>query len=318
LDVRKRRLSIVVAGVAAVALAWLAPPQGGSGVVLPAGTKGFAEPGRETTHVATLPQREALGAAHGDLFGTKIHAAAAQHAAKPAPAPAPVAPPNPYKVAGTLVQGGAKRVYLLNGDRVYEARQGDDLDGGYRVETIADDHVILLYVPLGKKEELPIAATLGVDVPLASAPVPSAQTPNEKLAEDSSKPAQLRWEGPDKVRAGASFTVVLRVTSSQALRATPMQLSYEPKLLEAVGVRAGKFFGEGKFSYRVNPDGAIFVGATGDGAAPGTDAELLVITFKPMKAGTTAEVKLSSLALQGAAGRALAHEQVATFRTAVE
>jgi hypothetical protein len=34
-------------------------------------------------------------------------------------------------------------------------------------------------------------------------------------------------------------------------------------------VRAGKFFGEGSLSYRVNGDGSIFVGATGQGVAPG-------------------------------------------------
>jgi hypothetical protein len=266
----------------------------------------------------------------------------------------PVAPPNPYKVAGTLVQAGAKRVYLVKGDRVYEAKQGDDLDEGYRVETIAADHVVLLYVPLGKKEELPITSTLGADIALAStarapapavSPVrvpvpgvapgssapalsapsaavsaPSAAAPEPSASasagsSDSAKPAELRWEGPGKVRAGASFTVALRVSSDQPLRATPMQLRYDSEVLEAVGVRAGKFFGEGNFSYRVNPDGSIFVGATGQGTAPGDDAELVVVTFKSIKAGATAEVKLSSVALQGMAGLSLAHNQVGAFRT---
>jgi hypothetical protein len=112
--------------------------------------------------------------------------------------------------------------------------------------------------------------------------------------------------------------VALRVSSDQPLRATPMQLRYEPELLEAIGVRAGKFFGGSNFSYRVNPDGSIFVGATGQGMTPGADAELVVVTFKPIKAGTTAEVTLSSVALQGAAGRALAHNQVAAFRTDIQ
>jgi hypothetical protein len=135
---------------------------------------------------------------------------------------------------------------------------------------------------------------------------------------DPAQPAQLRWDGPESVRAGASFTVALRVSSSEPLRATPMLLRYEPSLLEALGVRAGKFFGEGGFSYRLNADGSIFVGATGQGAAPGADAELVVFTFKPIKSGTTAEVSLSSVALQGSAGRALAHNQVSVFRTAIQ
>jgi Cohesin domain len=336
---RTRKLGIIVAGAAVVALAWFAPP-GSDDVALPAkggAAKASSTQSRDASRLAALPERAAIGKQRGEIFGST--------AWTPPPAKVPpvedlppvevIAPPNPYKVAGTLVQEGAKRVYLVKGDRVYEAKQGDELDEGYRVESIASDHVVLLYVPLGKKEQLPIAATLGVDVvqsepapaavtssatPATPAPAPSAAASAgaSASASDPSAPAQLRWEGPERVRAGASFTVALRVSSDQPLRATPMQLRYEPELLEALGVRAGKFFGQGNFSYRVNPDGSIFIGATGQGAAPGADAELVVVTFKPIKAGATAEVKLSSVALQGTAGRALAHNQVSAFRTAIQ
>jgi general secretion pathway protein D len=135
---------------------------------------------------------------------------------------------------------------------------------------------------------------------------------------DPSKPAQLSWEGPAQVRAGKSFSVALRVSSGQELRASPMLLSFEPGVLEPLSVRAGKFFGQGNFSYRVNPDGSIFVGASTSGAAPGADAELLVLTFRPIKAGATAEVRLSSVALEGEAGRAIAHAQISAFRAAIQ
>jgi hypothetical protein len=332
----KTRLWIFAGGAAVAVLAWFAPPASEDAVAPAKGSAGTAKAPaaqHEASHLAALPQRAPIGEQRGEIFGSKTWTPPV--AARPAPPerPAePVAPPNPYKVAGTLVQAGAKRVYLVKGDRVYEAKQGDDLDEGYRVETIAADHVVLLYVPLGKKEELPITSTLGADIALASAarapapavspvrvPVPAAAPEPSASASagssDSAKPAELRWEGPGKVRAGASFTVALRVSSDQPLRATPMQLRYDSEVLEAVGVRAGKFFGEGNFSYRVNPDGSIFVGATGQGTAPGDDAELVVVTFKPIKAGATAEVKLSSVALQGMAGLSLAHNQVAAFRT---
>jgi hypothetical protein len=342
------RLWIFAGGVAVAALAWFAPPANDDVVAPAKGSAGAAKATaaqREASRLAVLPQRAPIGEQRGEIFGSKTWTPpVAARAAAPPPPAEPVAPPNPYKVAGTLVQAGAKRVYLVKGDRVYEAKQGDELDEGYRVDSIAVDHVVLLYVPLGKKEELAIASTLGADVALASTapapaavPVPVAPVPAPRVAPESSapapsapavsastgssdpaKPAELRWEGPGKVRAGASFTVALRVSSDQPLRATPMQLRYEPELLEAVGVRAGKFFGESNFSYRVNPDGSIFVGASGKGMAPGTDAELVVVTFKPIKAGATAEVTLSSVALQGAAGRALAHNQVAAFRTDIQ
>jgi Cohesin domain len=345
---RIKRLSIFAAGAVVAALAWFAPP-GAEDIVAPAkGTAGTSKSAstatlRETSRLAALPERAPIGEQRGELFGSKSWTppVVAAPAAAPVAVQAPEAPPNPYKVAGTFVQAGATRVYLVKGDRIYEARKGDDLDEGYRVDAIAVDHVVLLYVPLGKKEQLPITTTLGADIALApAAPAPSAQPGSAALApastavsastpastsasasaaaSDSAKPAELSWQGPDKVRAGASFTVALRVSSDQPLRATPMQLRYEPELLEAIGVRAGKFFGQGNFSYRVNADGSIFVGATGQGTAPGADAELVVVTFRPIKSGATAEVKLSSVALQGAAGRALAHNQVSVFRTAIQ
>jgi len=42
----------------------------------------------------------------------------------------------------------------------------------------------------------------------------------------------------------------------------------------------------------------------------------MVVTFRPIRSGD-AELRLSSLALQGAAGRAIAHEPPAAFRTAI-
>ena len=317
LQKQKRRLAIAGAGVVAAALAGFAPPAREPELARPVakGESPRQASSQPSSPFAALPARAALGAASGDPFGAPVMPVHRAAGAKAEPPPAPVAPPNPYTVAGTVVQGGTKRVYLLNGDRVYEARQGDELDGGYRVETIATDQVVLLYMPLGKKEQLVIGATLGADLPIAE--VASTNLPPEGTS-PAAKPAVLRWEGPQTVRAGDTFTLVLRVTSSQGLRATPMQLSYEPKLLEPVEVRAGKFFGEGNFSYRVNPGGSIFVGASGEGAAPGADAELVTVTFRTIKAGTTVEVTLSALALQGPAGRALPHNQVAAFRTSVQ
>ena len=94
-----------------------------------------------------------------------------------------------------------------------------------------------------------------------------------------------------------------------------MQLNYDAKLLEAVAVRPGDLFADGRFSYRVNPSGAIFVGASIDKAMP-ADAELMVVTFRPIRSGN-AELRLSAVALQGAAGRVIAHEPPAAFRTAI-
>jgi len=215
-------------------------------------------------------------------------------------------------------------VFLVNGDRIHEAKAGDTLDGGYRVEAVAPGGVTLVYVPLGTREVLPFNSVLTPAPPELTAAATPAPTPaaNPATAASAAAPAdapvRLRWQGPEQVRAGATFSVALHASSDQPLRATPMQLRFEPDVLEALDVRPGKFFGRGSFTYRLNANGSIFVGAAGAGVAPGADAELVVLTFRPRKPGATAQVSLSSVALQGAAGRVLAHGELAAFRTAIQ
>jgi general secretion pathway protein D len=193
---------------------------------------------------------------------------------------------------------------------VFPVKAGDTVDGAYKVDAVSDDAIELTYLPLGTRDRVAVASVLDVAPP----PAPAAPAP----AALAHGPAQLRWEGPASVQAGANFTVALRVSTKEALHAAPMQLRFEPGVLEPVNVRPGKFFGEGLFSYRVNPAGAIFVGAVSKPGAPGADAELVVVTFKPLKRGATAELGMSSLSLQGASGRTIPHEKVAAFRAAIQ
>ena len=229
------------------------------------------------------------------------------------------------------MQNAGTRVFLVKGERVIEATAGEELEGGYRVESIAADHVVLVHVPLGRRESLPLGPLLSTEASQApgraevsaapsATPVArlSAPTGPASVGPGPAKPAQLRWEGPPKVRAGSTFDVALHISSNQPIRAAPMQLRYEPELLEPVNVRAGRFFGQGSFTYRTNADGSIFVGAAGRGTPPGDDAELVVLTFRSKKAGTTAQLEVSSLALQGAAGSTLAHGDLSIFRTAIQ
>lgn len=259
-----------------------------------------------------LPDRRALARARGELFGAPPPPPP-QAAPAVVATPAPVAPPVPYRFAGKVLKGSEEEVLVSKGDLVFPVKVGDTLDGIYKVEAIGAERIELLYLPLGTRDRIVVASILDVEgprAPLASLPAPSAPA--------DGRPAQLRWEGPERVQAGASFSVALRVNTSEVLRAAPMQLRFEPGVLEALTVRPGKFFGQGSFSYRVNPEGSIFVGATSQAGAPGADAELVVVTFRPIKRGTTAELSMGALNLQGAAGRAIAHEQPGAFRTAIQ
>jgi hypothetical protein len=209
-----------------------------------------------------------------------------------------------------VVHNGPPRVVLAREDRVFFVREGDMLEGGYRVESIKSDAVTLVYMPLDERQTLAVASALQVPV----VPQPTASGGSKQAAGGEGRPAQLRWEGPTRVTTGSEFEVALKITADKLVRGSPLQLSYDAKLLEPVAVRAGEFYAEGSFTYRVNPSGSITVGAFGKGNVP-DDAEFVVVTFKPIRAGA-AELKLSSLVLQGAGG-AVVHEPIAAFRTSI-
>jgi hypothetical protein len=315
---RKRILAWVIVGGAAAAAAAVLLPEATppDEVVQPvrpeARGEGKAEPGR----FAALPERESIGRQKGELFGSRSWAPPPAPPKAPPPVveaapPAPTPPPMPYRVAGQVVHDGTAQVVLAKGDRVVTVREGQLLEDGYRVESIRADGVTLVYVPLDARQHIPAATAL------ALAEAPPAKAAEQKAAVADTRPAQLRWEGPERVQAGNNFNVALKLTSHQPVRATPLQLSFDDKLLEPVAVRPGGFFAPGSFSYRVNPGGSIFVGGFGKGTTA-TDAEFVIVTFKPIRSGTTAELKLSSVVLQGAAGRAIAHEPLASFKTSVQ
>lgn len=300
---------------------------------------------------ATLPERPALGEPAGELFGSqswqppppKVVAAPAK----------PSAPPMPYRFAGKLVQNGQLQIFLSKGDIPIPIKQGEVLDGTYRVESIGENGVTLVYLPLGHKEHIPAggalpAATAAAPpfgaIPPASGPQPglgaiptgavvaparaipfpprrdgAASTVPEPKAEN--RPARLLWEGPQQVKVGANFSVALRVISDQPVRASPMQVRFDPTVLESIAVRPGKFYagvaGQG-FTSRVNADGSIVIGASNQGGpASSSDVELLILTFKPIKPASSAELSIASLTLEGPAGRTIAFGSLAAFKTAI-
>lgn len=312
--VRKLLLFGALAGVVAF-LAWDRPQQRANVATTTASAApGIAKPAESLQ----LPERGGLARVRGELFGAPPAPPPPKASPAPAAAAAPVAPPVPYRFAGMMLKGGEVEFMVAKGDLVFPVKVGDTLDGTYRVESIGAEGIELLYLPLGTRDRIAVSSVLdaGGATPVAAASPPVAQP--AAIQKSDGRPAQLRWEGPELVQAGASFSVALRVSTREQLRAAPMQLRFEPDVLEAVEVRPGRFFGQGDFSYRVNAEGSIFVGASSKSAAPGADAELVIVTFRPLKRGATAELSMSALSLQGAAGRAISHERVTSFRTAIQ
>jgi len=270
---------------------------------------------KEPGAAVALPERGTLGNARADLF-------APGNAPRPKPAPVVATlpevsappPPMPYRVAGQVNVGGRGEVLLTKGDRVFTVRPGDTLEDGYRVEAIEPSRITLVYTPLGTAHALPLLSALEPQTPRGS-PKPLPPSPQE-LAAIPSGPAQLRWLGPENVAAGRPFEVVLKLTSAEPVGSLPLQLTYDAKLLEPVAVRAGAFFAGGKFSYRVAPGGSILIGAT-TSAASAADVDFLVVTFRPIRAGATAELKVASLELTNDEGTGIEHVPPKAFRTSI-
>lgn len=299
---RKKLLACLIAAAAAAAL--LAP---GARAPAPeprapiASAAPLAKPMADERFSA-LPAREALGEPRGEAFAARSWAPPAPRRARsaaharavsaPPPAPAALAPPMPYRLAGEVMHGDETHLVLAKGDAVVMVREGDSLDGGYRVESIGRGSVALVYLPLGITQDLPLASTPGAA-------------------------AQLRWEGPERVRKGEAFDVALKVTSRQVLSASPLELAFDAEVLELLHVRPGRFFGaDAKHSYRVSAQGRVSVGAWGKGGVA-SDAELVVFTFKPLRPAIAAQLMLASLALEGPVGKPIRAERIDAYRTSI-
>jgi hypothetical protein len=294
---KKILVALLIAGAVAVAASWFQPaPSVSTGVSTSSDTPPQA--GQAARKDALVWQERApLGQPRGNPFAVPATPAPAKPAAAAPSAPdAPTPPPMPYRFAGRVVRDGVSQLLLAKENDVLPVREGDTLEGGYRVESIGAEDITLLYVPLGVRQRLSASGgALG------------------------SRVAQLRWQGPERVKAGEPFTVALRVTSDEPLRVSPLEVSFDVELLEPVSVRAGKLFVEG-FAYRTGSDGTIVAGPSGrarDAGHVAADAELVVFVFKPLRAAAAAELKITSLVLQGAAGKPIAAEQPGAYRAAI-
>jgi len=96
-------------------------------------------------------------------------------ALRPRPPPPPQAPPLPFAYMGKMVDGNTTVVFLASEDRNYIARVGETLDGTYRVERIADNELVVTYLPLKIKQTLPFGSDVGAGS--AQVRVPGSKPP---------------------------------------------------------------------------------------------------------------------------------------------
>jgi hypothetical protein len=71
-------------------------------------------------------------------------------------AAAPVAPPLPYGFIGKKQEAERWEVFLARGEQTFIAREGEVLEGTYRVDRIDPPALTFTYLPLGQVQTLPI------------------------------------------------------------------------------------------------------------------------------------------------------------------
>lgn len=118
----------------------------------------------------------------------------------------------------------------------------------------------------------------------SSAATPSAPPGSEPRAATPT----LRWEGNAPTKIGGIVKLNLIVSAADAISALPVQVKYDPAVLEAIDARVGRFLAQSgkkvEFTKRiVGAAGMIFVtqNVSGDGARG--DGELVEFEFKALK-----------------------------------
>ncbi|MGH8701055.1 MAG: hypothetical protein ACREVR_07735, partial [Burkholderiales bacterium] len=178
-----------------------------------------------------LPERSHFGEFRARIFGSHDSQPPALKSAAVLPsAPASTAPPMPYRFSGKLMHDGKLEVFLSKGDSVIAVQQGETIEGGYRVESIGEEQITLTYLPLGKKETIPVFSLLPAaaranagsqaqtlpaqaasqarsgaaasDPAVGAVPIIPAKTDAVAAASAAreNQPAQLLWEGPQQVK----------------------------------------------------------------------------------------------------------------------
>ncbi|MBC3873728.1 hypothetical protein H8K55_09015 [Undibacterium sp. LX15W] len=120
--------------------------------------------------------------------------------------------------------------------------------------------------------------------------------------------SKLTWQGPTQTKVGEIFTLQLQMQSDQSINSLPLNLSYDTKALQLVGVSEGTFLKQGgaqtNFTSRVDPNGPIFISTTrlGDGSAT-SNGIVMIINFKAIATSEASTVQVLSVTPTTAIGQ---------------
>lgn len=157
----------------------------------------------------------------------------------------------------------------------------------------------------------PAAGGAGIPPPSPASP-PADSRPGMEAPAAAASAAVARWEAPAQVRAGATFTVRLRLASSQPLTGAPAAIGFDPGKFELLDVREGNLLaqngGATSFSQRIDKaSGQVFIAATRvakDGGNAGASGEgiLASLTVRAMNTPGSGDFRLVTIAPIGLNG----------------
>jgi general secretion pathway protein D len=145
---------------------------------------------------------------------------------------------------------------------------------------------------------------VGASVPAATAPV-------------------LQWQGPAQVKTGDNFAVQLLMSSNQPVTGAALNIAFDNKVLQVVGITEGEFLKQGgvqtTFSSRVDANGQIVISnnQVGNGAAT-TQATLATIVFHAVAPTAATSLQVVSAAPTAGSGQALPAVPVSPYVVRVQ
>jgi general secretion pathway protein D len=104
--------------------------------------------------------------------------------------------------------------------------------------------------------------------------------------------AEIRWQGPTKLKVGDTFAMQLTIQTDQPIVSIPLALGFDPKTLQVSSVKEGEFLKQGNsqtsFNSRVDANGQILMTVTrsGNSGATGSGA-IVTVNFKLIAANTS-------------------------------
>jgi general secretion pathway protein D len=112
------------------------------------------------------------------------------------------------------------------------------------------------------------------------------------------------WQGPQEVKAGEQFSLVLRIQSDSLVRSMPLMLSYDVATLQVTEVLEGDFLKRGSaqttFSNRIDPvQGRVHIAtvrSSNAGQDPGVngDGTLVTVVFRAVRSSDLSRIQLLS------------------------